>query len=742
MPCSPRSTCLRRVGLVALAVGLAGASLPAATTATFGGPDATCPDTMKVAGKTLTFDLSAVGGAEVHRAVFRPKRGVFNGQDAQALEKVTVTSAGRPVELMPPRYVSFDATEAVRAALKAGRALTLQAESLPGWDGRTARLEVTFAGKAGAKLPAVSHLAARHRGGQTILTFREAEPPITDEGVTIEQFRAVRKKLPDAGRKLTYRIYRATAPITAETIGAAELVDEIGPLTCWNDEYYGVYPKKDSPALRYAVQDGEGPVPPGTGIYAHNPAKAGKAWYAVAVAVHGAEDLDALGEGNVLGPIDEAVGPGEPVLQRVERPKSFMYRQAPTLRYYVRWEAPPRCNLPSRPFDYLVGVPEKPQWPAPVYMAFHCWGASLNGGFGWWYHGPEPSLIVSTNQIPYDWWTGYHEAMGTHRPWSAGVVRSYTQKRYDAFFDWVCGKWQVDRTRTIAGGNSMGGAGAPVYGTHRPNRVAWVSSWVGVHVPAETPHFLGSYELCYGRAAWKLPHEDGRTAFEHFDDAAWVRARPEVDMPLICFGNGKDDGGIGWPQALAYFRALQEARQPHVFHWALGGHGVRATLPGPGASGSTLPLDVRTDQSLPAFTRCSLDEDPGTGKRLATPKEHKSPDGHVRKDPCDGDPEGHANRWLTWDTKTVIDEPSRWEMTVALLAGAPKDECTVNVTPRRLQQLKPRPGQAFAWTAAGAAGGGEAAQRGTVTADKWGLLTLENVRVTKGGSRLRIGRQE
>jgi hypothetical protein len=285
----------------------------------------------------------------------------------------------------------------------------------------------------------------------------------------------------------------------------------------------------------------------------------------------------------------------------------------------------------------------------------------------------------------------------------------------------------------------MGGSGAPVYATHHADSVAWVSSWVGVHVPARTPQFLGSYELCYGRKDWKLEHESGLTAFEYFDDAAWVRSHPQVGMPLICFGNGKDDGGIGWPQALEYFRALQEARQPHLFHWDLGGHGVRATLPGPGASGSTLPLDVRTDQSLPAFTQCSLDGDPGTGRLLPKPKEYKDRDGRVRKDPYDGEARGYANRWLYWQTKDILDEPARWEMTVALMAEAPQDACTAHVTPRRLQQLRPRPGEAFAWTNTSVADG-KMVQSGKVTADKWGLITLEKVRITKGGNRLRIER--
>ena len=165
---------------------------------------------------------------------------------------------------------------------------------------------------------------------------------------------------------------------------------------------------------------------------------------------------------------------------------------------------------------------------------------------------------------------------------------------------------------------------------------------------------------------------------------------------------------------------------------------VRATLPGPGASGSSLALDVRTDQSLPAFTRCSLDGDPGTGKKLATAKQTKGRDGRLRKDPYDGDSSGHANRWLYWRTKDVVDEPAAWGMTVVLMTQAPADECTASVTPRRCGRFKPKSGQTFSWT--NRAADGRIIQSGKVTADEWHLVTLEKVKVTQAGNRLRIAK--
>jgi hypothetical protein len=134
-----------------------------------------------------------------------------------------------------------------------------------------------------------------------------------------------------------------------------------------------------------------------------------------------------------------------------------------------------------------------------------------------------------------------------------------------------------------------------------------------------------------------------------------------------------------------------------------------------------LPIDIRLDQSLPAFGRCSLDDDPGAG------------------DPKDGDPKGQINLYLDWETEDVVDEPGRWEMTVGLIDKAPAAECTVDLTPRRCQRFKPGPGRALRWTNVSRADGREV-QSGEVKPDALGLVTLERVVVSKGRNRIRIGR--
>jgi hypothetical protein len=125
--------------------------------------------------------------------------------------------------------------------------------------------------------------------------------------------------------------------------------------------------------------------------------------------------------------------------------------------------------------------------------------------------------------------------------------------------------------------------------------------------------------------------------------------------------------------------------------------------------------------TIPAFSNCSLDNNPGNG------------------DPADGDYYGQINGYLLWGDRDQVDEAGRWEMTVFLADDCPRHECTVNLTPRQCQRFKPKPGEQFAWT--NTTINGERIGMGAVTADRWGLVTIEQLRVTKARHRVGIQRK-
>ena len=107
---------------------------------------------------------------------------------------------------------------------------------------------------------------------------------------------------------------------------------------------------------------------------------------------------------------------------------------------------------------------------------------------------------------------------------------------------------------------------------------------------------------------------------------------------------------------------------------------------------------------------------------------------------------GYGRMGISRQTDTLLEKADRYEITVYLIRSAPKDECTVNITLRRCRTFKPMPGTKLKWTnsrKSGSAVGGDARreiQSGEVTADKWGLVTLEQVKVTKAGNRIKITR--
>ena len=94
-------------------------------------------------------------------------------------------------------------------------------------------------------------------------------------------------------------------------------------------------------------------------------------------------------------------------------------------------------------------------------------------------------------------------------------------------------------------------------------------------------------------------------------------------------------------------------------------------------------------------------------------------------------------------------------MTVILHPSAPLGECRVDLTPRKCQKFKPKKGQTFKWTCTALAAKtkakgakkppapaeGKTLGKGTVQADRWGLVTLRQMRMLKGAQRVVIVRK-
>ncbi len=573
-------------------------------------------------------------------------------------------------------------------------------------------------------LKQANHLKAYHVAGRTFLTFNKISNYFHTLNITYGEYFKTKKGIKNP---VKYKIYRSKKIITSLT--GLKPVATIGSFSGWNEKFYGIYTgsKKyaNRKAVRYTIKSGAPPLEPGKGLFVFSPAENGDFYYAVTAEIKGHENKTIkVAENSLAVPVRETKGMGLPVLQRIESRKVFLYVKNVKLYFYTRWESPPNCNRNSIPFDYLVAIPPKLKIPAPVGIHMHGWGGNLLGGYAWWNNAEKGAILLATNQFPYDWWTGYNENFGMKNKagFQKGVVRPYTTNRLFSFLDYLKkhSQWKIDLKRTFTAGSSMGGSGSLMMAIRYPDKIAWARSWVGVHIPEKSPRFKGSYARVWGKPEANIKFEDGTPVWDYYNDAKYLYKHPEKEVGFLTFCNGKNDSGIGWAQAVEFLRALQATKRPHLFIWGQAGHGQRTIMPG-NNSQRVMPIDIRTNQSLPAFTNCSLDENPGNG------------------DPKDGDPKGQINRWLFWDTKDLVDLPDRWEITVGLMAKAPAVQCFVDITPRRLQKMVLMPGEKIRWENRSLKGA--IIGQGSTFTDKNGLITLHHIKVLKIKNRITIKKE-
>ena len=175
----------------------------------------------------------------------------------------------------------------------------------------------------------------------------------------------------------------------------------------------------------------------------------------------------------------------------------------------------------------------------------------------------------------------------------------------------------------------------------------------------------------------------------------------KTELPLfVCrsysWGRNPDYGhGRG-----RFYYALQATRNPLHAHWAWGGN---LTAPEK-YSGLWQGIDVQNTTPVPAITRSSSDKE--------------------------GEGSGQTNAGYAW--RDVREEVDRFEITILGPEG------TFNLTPRRLSNLKARPGQKFSWEAVYMEtphwnrGKQPEPKAGLVTAGGNGLITLEDLKLVRG----------
>jgi len=728
--------------LAALATTACASAGTIATTAYSAADEGPSPKALKIAesGEAFAVTVQLAGldkGTAVHAARLRARRGELRDM-GDLLTDIEIyvgrEAVGKPLRLVGPSFDAFDATEAVRKALAAGGELKLFVMPFPGWVQDSTRLEVTYAGKPKDPPPAAAGLKVFHRAGQTFITFKEVDPLIKADQATWGE---IRKKLATAGDSREYLIYAHDRPISAESLAAAELVARAGPLSgynlngrnleylicqamikpdqmgelCRNHNHYMYtwhmsHPRMDRyPVQRFVIDEKAGPLPVGTGLYVHSPAKAGRRHYAVVSCRGGVANSVDFSPANALArPVAETVGPGEPVHQG---PGLWgPYFDYPGRRQvYVQWCAPPLSPRPSMYFNWSVLVPPglKAGQKAPAELYFH------DGNFS--YAKPRQKYILKSIQIaPHDWpfsgWYGFNDSWGTLKSFKDGVVSNHTQKRFVSFLKWASTRLPLDPDRTIVCGSD--GAAALALNYRSMFAYALIGGFGGagkvqgrVLNPAEAKRFAAAW----GPKDQAIKDDKGRAnwGWAMLDDLA--RERPGEHIPLIlCSGTswgGKRFYGSGHGP---FYGNMQKMGQP-----VIAGHGWNKKLIPPDwytglwgprrYSPATKPIDMTCKTPVPAFANSS-----GTHMSLQ---------------------DGNVNFDHTW--QDVVDEPGRFQIAIR---GPGK----VDMTLRRIQKFKLEGGELVRWQAKPVLGRRDKKEdhppaEGTVEADEHALVTLKNLKI-------------
>ena len=579
-------------------------------------------------------------------------------------------------------------------------------------------LPVTIA--AFAQTP-VSDLKAEYRDGQVFLTWKEAGVP---EGTT-------------------FNVYLSAEPIAADNLREAKRVCQwILPHSAedwWLDPYaFGRGPKSDPKTGKkpvytprgFLIREGGERLDPKSGLHVHTvaPDETGERYYAVTTFLNGKEDTAlAPGANSLTRPVNQRVEPVRPIWQQ-ELPAA--------LKAGAGDGKPCMLNLHAkgnrRATKYLMFGDATHAWREGVPFKFDVSVSATRVDL-------YPSNTMYTgrpfkrardgrnrNKIAiFCFWYGCSDRMFEQELIPEGTPTNYSERRLLTIISWAKKHLGIDPNRVYCHGGSMGGCGGMSFAFRHPEIFAAINAHVPIVAYNEGDPARGrklgwhsnTYRLVGFCGPLSLKCSDGVTLKDRLDSRLFARSHPG-DLPFLVIANGRNDASIPWHNNPDFYRALQEMRHGCMIAWNDGSHPeTRKKLPPEFKrwTGFERLSRFALNKSYPAFSNCSKNGDPGNG------------------DSTDGDVVGYMNLGLNW--KDVKDTPRRYETTVFWELDPKELPLSVDVTPRRIQAFKLKPGDKCA--AVNMDASGKEVQRVTLTADAHGLVTFPGFHVTSAkGNRL------
>jgi len=294
-------------------------------------------------------------------------------------------------------------------------------------------------------------------------------------------------------------------------------------------------------------------------------------------------------------------------------------------------------------------------------------------------------LDCRNGQRSGSWWWGWHSVKAKKTEY-ANKLQATEQRVLDSI-EWVINKNKIDRNRVYLSGRSMGGSGSLGIGYGRGDIFAAIL----VNVPAGADH-----------AMFRLKHSD-------YPDPP----------PTINTSSQTDGWSRGQEDLLAYCKAN---KLPMTFAWGPFGHASRPNMANRAVYDFPW-LSIVKNEAYPVFTDSNTDDTyPGFKNKRGK------------------DQRGQINGYYRW--KNLKDTADSFAIELRLVKndelGKPEKipaQSVADVTLRRLQSLKVKQDQIYAWKVVRE---GKVLQQGNVKPDKKGLLTIPRVKVGAGPAQLQI----
>jgi pimeloyl-ACP methyl ester carboxylesterase len=370
---------------------------------------------------------------------------------------------------------------------------------------------------------------------------------------------------------------------------------------------------------------------------------------------------------------------------------------------------------------FYVVAPKKPRENAPLcvvlhsanrtaydYLGFACLGRQIENR--------EDPATVMTNS-PDDFYSLYLSSTNAEW-WGWSQTREKRMKGINAAppaelrvldtIEWVAERCKIDRNRIYLCGVSMGGCGT--LGLGLPHGEVFAA------VRADVPAGTGYAAYRFGGFA-PSPAADAPQAARE----AWLKRAAGVGLPdppvVVDFSSQQDNWAMTQP---ALVQAAQAGRLPLVLSWGPFGHVTFSSLiakyPICDVALAYPWLEIRKNEAYPVFTHASCDQ--------------QSP---WLNAPAEFDSTGQMNAWFRW--KNQRDTPTECSMQLWIAHPTVKtppampETATADVTLRRLQQFKVRPGRSYVWELTR---DGKVMASGKVDAGEGGLITIPRVGLSTG----------